>query len=284
PADIAIRRGDFAFADSVLGEAKRRRDQLLQFRARWFSASSLRAQGRMREAMVEADWMRRAPPGLGEPVPVNAFPRALVLLESGRASEAAALFDSLAAYPHQPLSPALTARGRAWTLTHSATARAVAGDTSSLAAIVDTLEALAQRSRFARDRYLPHYVRGLLLAARGRPAEAAEEYRRASYSQTSGYARVNFHLAQVLLALKRPREAIAVLEPPCRGPVEVGGMYVTKTELHALLARAFEAAGQPDSAAAHYRWVLNAWKNADPIFHARRDSVRARMEALTGRR
>src|SRR5690606_7571835 len=53
-----------------------------------------------------------------------------------------------------------------------------------------------------------------------------------------------------------------------------------RTELHALLGRAHDAAGEPDSAAAHYRAVLAAWRSADPQFLARRDSIRSRLAAL----
>jgi hypothetical protein len=50
---------------------------------------------------------------------------------------------------------------------------------------------------------------------------------------------------------------------------------MSRTELHELLAQAFDQAGQRDSAAVHYRAVAKAWAHADPIFHARRDRARA---------
>ncbi|HSQ29771.1 MAG TPA: hypothetical protein VLN49_07975 [Gemmatimonadaceae bacterium] len=46
--------------------------------------------------------------------------------------------------------------------------------------------------------------------------------------------------------------AIAVLQPALRGPLDASNLYVTCTELHELLAQAWDAAGARDSAAAHY--------------------------------
>jgi hypothetical protein len=68
-----------------------------------------------------------------------------------------------------------------------------------------------------------------------------------------------------------------VLQSALRGPLEASNLYVTRTELHELLARAWEASGRPDSAAAHYRAVVAAWRQADPEFRARREAARARL-------
>ena len=43
-----------------------------------------------------------------------------------------------------------------------------------------------------------------------------------------------------------------------RAEIDAANLYVTRTELHELLARAFDAAGERDSAAVHYRAVVNA--------------------------
>jgi predicted Zn-dependent protease len=137
-----------------------------------------------------------------------------------------------------------------------------------------------QQSYYGRDPHLHHHVRGLLLLARGAPQPAETAFRRAIYSTTHGYTRTNLELAQVLLALHRPREAVAVLQSALRGGLEGSNLYVTHTELHELSGRAWEAAERLDSAAIHYRRVLDAWARADPMLHARRDSVRARLTAL----
>jgi hypothetical protein len=57
-------------------------------------------------------------------------------------------------------------------------------------------------------------------------------------------------------------------------------MYLTRTETHELLAKAFDAIGQRDSAAAHYAIVERAWRHADASLAARYASVRARLSAL----
>jgi len=53
------------------------------------------------------------------------------------------------------------------------------------------------------------------------------------------------------------------------GGLESSNLYVTHTELHEALAHAFEGAGQRDSAAAEYRWVAAAWRDADLAFRER---------------
>jgi hypothetical protein len=73
---------------------------------------------------------------------------------------------------------------------------------------------------------------------------------------------------------------VATLQSSLRGEIDASNLYITRTDLHELLAQAFDAAAQPDSAAAHYRAVLNAWKRADPVYHARR----ARAETWLARR
>jgi predicted Zn-dependent protease len=168
-------------------------------------------------------------------------------------------------------------------LTHRATALAAAGDTAQLPHLADSLEILGLQSSYGRDRQLFHHLRGLLLIARNRPAEAEREFRQAVWSLTYGYTRTNFELARALMTLGRPREAIAVLQPAFRGPLDASNLYVTHTELHEMLARAFDAAGERDSAVTHYRWVVAAWRNADPEFRPRFDQDARRLIQLSGR-
>jgi hypothetical protein len=52
-------------------------------------------------------------------------------------------------------------------------------------------------------------------------------------------------------------------------------LYITRTELHELLAQAFDRAKMPDSAAVHYRAVLKAWRRADPSYQPRRDAAQS---------
>lgn len=147
-------------------------------------------------------------------------------------------------------------------------------------ALADTIELLGPRSGYARDRLLHYHVRGLIALAEGRPAEAESELRRAIFSPTAGYTRTNLELGRLLLARRRPREAIAILSPALRGPLEASNLYVTRTELHELLGRAFDAAGAPDSAAVYYAHVADAWRAADAAFQPARRAAIARLAAL----
>jgi predicted Zn-dependent protease len=176
--------------------------------------------------------------------------------------------------------PSVRARNKAWTLTHVATARAAAGDTSRLRSLADTIQSLGALTGRGRDRRLHHHVRGLLWLARGQPNEAMAELQRAVYSPTLGYTRTNLELAKLYLRLDRPRDAVAILQPALRGSLEASNMYVTRTELHELLASAHDRAGARDSAATHYAAVVHAWRNAEPRFRARWKRASDRHDAL----
>ena len=278
PARVRIQMGDFAEADARLRELAREGTRNVQVDALWFLTISLRDQGRLREALETITSMEH----LGNWGSAGPQQRAQVLLEMGRPRDAAVVFDSVAWVALPELAPGQIARGRSWNLTHYASALAAAGDTGRLAALADTLERWGRLSAYGRDWRLHHHVRGLLLVARGQLEPAAAAFRRAIYSPTLGYTRTNLELSNVLLRLRRPNESVALLQAALRGGIEGPTLYVTHTELHEALGRAWEAAGRPDSAAAQYRHVLAAWRAADPQLHARRDSVRTRL-TITGR-
>jgi hypothetical protein len=89
-----------------------------------------------------------------------------------------------------------------------------------------------------------------------------------------GYSRINYDMASALLRLHRPREAVAILQPVIRNPtIEGSNLYVTRTEVHELLGRAWDEAGVPDSAVAHYRAVTHAWSRADPLPRKRAEAT-----------
>jgi hypothetical protein len=151
---------------------------------------------------------------------------------------------------------------------------AAAGDTAPLRRMADTVEYWGAQSIYGRDRRAHHYLRGLLFTASGRDDDAIREFHAAIYSPTLGFTRVNLELGRALLRRNRASEAVAVVAPALRGEVDASNLYVTRTELHELLAQAYDKAGAHDSAAVHYRAVVRAWANADEAFHARRDAAR----------
>ncbi|MGH7468230.1 MAG: BTAD domain-containing putative transcriptional regulator [Longimicrobiales bacterium] len=277
-AQMAIQVDDFAEADRLLRAR-------LQFDARdpdalWYLVISLRHQGRIREALALAERVRESAASSDFKYKI---PKALILFELGRYREAAAQFDSVAHFdaPSGPMANrGLNARHVSWNHTHTATALAAAGDTTALHSLTDSIAAIAHFSSYGRDWRLPDHLRGLAWLPRGQPERAVQSFRAAIYSPTVGYTRTNLELARALLALNRPGEAVSILQPALRGPIEASNYYVTRTELHELLARSFERAQQPDSAAVHYRRVIAAWSQGDPLFRARADSARQRLRAI----
>jgi serine/threonine protein kinase/tetratricopeptide (TPR) repeat protein len=278
--------GDYVTADRVLEEAARSGTEDERLEAYWYLAISLRRQGRFNNALVRAHAYRvgmekSITGGYGN----HGLHEAQVLFELGRFRAAAALFDSvsrdrLAGFD----SPSHEARQRTWALTHEANALAAAGDTARLAALVDTIRVVGARSALVRDQRLHHHARGLLLVARGEDNAAVEEFHRSVVSVGASYTRTNYELASALLRLGQSRAAVAVLQPAIPHSIEGTGLYVTRTELEELLAKAWDAAGGRDSAMVHYRVVANAWRNADPRLHDRKTEVRRRLTALEQQR
>jgi len=275
-AGIWLRRGDFRSGDQLWAERLTSGDRSAHETALWSLAISYRVQGRLREALEVARRYRRLHDDrIGE-----ALPEALVLLESGAPRAAAAIFDSIARVPFSGRSPARDARARLWNLVHLATAQLAAGDTSQLAALADTVEALGRASAYERDRRAHAHVRGLLFAARGRWADAAAAFQRALFSPWGGYVRTNVELGRALVRSGRARQAIPILDAALRGPIGASGLYATRSELQVLLGEAYEAAGRPDSAAALYARAVTAWRLAEGPVRTERERVRRRLAAL----
>jgi len=280
-ADLKVREGDFMSADRMLRDAisygtKAGREQSL-----WLLVISLRNQGRLLEALRYARAYRRLnedPSGLG------AVAVAQVLFELGRTEEAGALFDTIAA-PRVPRAQAtgVDARAQSWALTHAAEAWAVAGDTVRVKAYADTIDQMSRRSLYGRDHHLPAHLRGLVWLARGRPDSALTSLRAAVFSLSIGYTRTNLELGRALLNAGRAPEAAAVATAGLAEAVDGSAYYATRTELHELAARAFDAAGQTDSATAQYAIVVRAWSQSDPMFAPRVAAARERLAALTTR-
>ncbi len=279
-AKVRIRQGRFVEADQLLevmaygndvGEGER--DGAL-----WFVTISYRYQGRLRDAEWAARRLITTEPG--DDGARQGYGQ--VLLEQGRYAEAAHLYDSLAEHPTYParLKPRV-ARQVSWNLVHVATAVAAMGDTARLKNLADSLQSIGGLSGWGRDNRLHHYARGMLERARGNEQAAVEQLRRAIWSPSAGFTLANLELGRALVALGRPTEAIPVVRSALHGSLESSNMYVAHTDLHELLARAFDQTNQRDSAALHYRWVVNAWQRADPVFRGRLVRAEARLAALT---
>ena len=268
PAVIAIHKGDFASADELLGVRMRSPNQHTRNEARWYHVISLRNQGRLHEALKLSS----------DSTVIDPLVRGIVLFEAGRYREAAALWERLAGRVDQEAKPHFHVRDSVWRVTHAAAAFAAAGDTARVKALADVIEKLGPRSAYGRDQKLFHHLRGLVLAARGDHIAAIREYRAGLFSPTGGYIRGNLEIGRSALALRRFDEAIAALQPAFRNAgLQSVSLYATRTELHELLGHAWYAKGQRDSAATHYRYVVKAWRTADPLFHARRDTVQKRL-------
>jgi DNA-binding SARP family transcriptional activator/TolB-like protein/Flp pilus assembly protein TadD len=272
-AKLNIRDGQFDSADDRLRRVMRERQGDLRTDAAWFLAISLRAQGRMREALPLLDQQVMFPQ------------RALVMRELGQPAASARAFEQWSRDAAPPLTtPGHNARHRVWNLTHTATSLADAGDTARLSMLADTIEHFGRASAYGRDARLHHYVRGLQWAARNQPLRAAAEFRQSIWSWSDGYTRANYDLAKSLLRANRANEAVYPLQAALRGDLESSNLYVTRTELHELLAQAYDRLGKPDSAAAHYHEVARAWRRGDPQY-ARRGAIAAqRSAALTDAR
>jgi tetratricopeptide (TPR) repeat protein len=251
----------------------------------WNLAISYRHLGRLTEALELAKSYRvgKAESTPRGSAPLSAYLQGQVLFELGRFKEAAALFDSISRTSVPFEDSSLVARNRVWSYTHLATALAGGGDTATLAALADTMQRLGQVSGLERDRRLHHYVRGLLYQARGMDERAISEFRTAITARNSGYTRINYQLAGSLMRLKRPREAVPELQVVTRSMFEGAALYLSHTEAHERLAQAWEATGQKDSAAAHYRLVARLWENADPGFTPRRLEAAGRAMQLLER-
>ncbi|MGE5102962.1 MAG: BTAD domain-containing putative transcriptional regulator [Deltaproteobacteria bacterium] len=244
---------------------------------------ALRNEGRLRDAIElhQTGWLPGFPAVPRNP---NDFDTGILALERGDARAAAAVFAEKARKLSPQWPAGAQARVRTWNTTLEAMALAAAGDTSAIRVLIDSVEQWGSRSAYGRDRKSHHYLRGLMYVAQHRDEDAVREFRASIHSPNLGFTRVNYELARALLRLGRPSEAVGTLQSSLRGEIDASNLYITRTDLHELLAQAFDAAGQRDSAAAHYRAVLSAWRRADPMYHGRRAEASEWLASYEARR
>ncbi len=279
----SLRLDDFETPDAACESGLATPDTAELRQYRWFCSLALRMQGRYREALALAKEGRVPRSKLvRRGLPRDPYLDAVIDMEGGRPLVAADEFAAISRPGDDArekrdtvnVPDGFRARQIAWSLTLSATAAVVGGDTLRARGLVDSIESSGRRSLFPRDPLLHHFVRGLLLSRSHQDEAALKEYRAAIHSPTFGYTRINYELAQTALALKRPREAIPLVQAALHGGIEGAGFYITRTELHETLARLFAANNQRDSAAAHYTIVERAWRSADPFLKPRYETAR----------
>ena len=286
---VRLRGGDFEETDRIARSVMRSGSTVDAAEARWLLLISLRYQSRWREALTT---IREATAALSDAERTGGAAHtakaleATVLLESGRAREAATVFDSLIRNPYPGLSSGqLAARFYTYHYTLLANALATAGDTARLAVAADSAAAWSGRSNSPRDSRLREHSRGLLLAARGDTAGAIAAFQRAIISPTTGFIQTNRALGTLFLNTRRPTDAVRVLGAALRSPtLESGSLYVTWTELHELIARAYDDLRMADSAATHYRHVVRALERSDAEAKPRYEAASRRLAALGAKR
>jgi DNA-binding SARP family transcriptional activator len=262
-------------------------DGAVLLRYRWFCAIAFRMQGRYKEALAlvregKVPGSKVVRRGLDK----DLYLEAILDMESGRPLVAADEFAAIARPGEHPRTQVdsvnapdgLRARYATWTMTLSATAAVAGGDTARARRLVDSIESIGQQSTFGRDPLLHHFVRGLLHSRAHQDEAAIREFRAAIHSPTFGYTRINYEIGETALALKRPRDAIPFVQAALRGGIEGAGFYITRTELHEMLARLFDADNQRDSAAAHYAVVERSWRPADAFLKPRYEAARQRLK------
>jgi DNA-binding SARP family transcriptional activator/tetratricopeptide (TPR) repeat protein len=254
----AIRAGRPEQAVQLLDAETRHPSLARRRQATWFTAIAERNAGRPAEAEARLRRFMDALPPAARPAYVTLnLQRAQAMLEARQPRRAAVLFDSIADGA-VAASPHLMGRLRAWYGTLAADAWVAAGDTSDLARRIREVEAWGSQSAYGRDRVLHHHLRGLQLEARGDLDGARRAFEAARWSPTGTYARTNLALVDVLLRLGRAYDALRVLEQASHGGLESVHLYGTRRDIHRRFAQAYRAAGRPDSAVVHERWLARA--------------------------
>jgi len=241
---------------------------------RWLCAIVWRNQGRYQDAAALVFSGRL--PGGGElkvRPPRDLVGEVVLDLETDRATAALKTLEAVVPKPGS-LPPGQFARELTWNLARRGTAAAMAREYELARHLADSAETIGRGSLYGRDSRLHYFIRGLIARGANDHQTAVDFFRRSIFSWNFGYTRANLELARSLLALGRAADAIPPLQASLRGGWDGSNLYVTRTELHELLAQAFAAAGRRDSAAAHYAAVERAWRRADPPFAARYQAAR----------
>ncbi len=252
--EILLRAGDFETLDHILSvrqaSSNRERAEGAEF-LRW---RLLREQGRYTEALAFAESHRESLGTL----------RIQSLTDIGRHGDAATLWDSLMSSVHVGPEPAPSAaNARAGYRIRYIDALAELHDAARMQREIAVLTSDVRLSGLKRVQLLIPHAEGMLLLARGDSAAGCAKLREAVISATNGYVKTYLAIGRACLAAHRPNDAIPALRSIVRGPLGASGTFATFTEAHDLLARAFDAIGQRDSATVHLQRVASAWAFGD---------------------
>jgi DNA-binding SARP family transcriptional activator/TolB-like protein len=224
-----------------------------------------RERGRIRGANRAVDrWTAIAPGSAGFAEMVRADNFRLLGDYTGSARRYEAAVHSPFDGPMIMRLPAPAARAFCWHHALAADAYAGTGDTITLRAKADTLEAVCARSYYGRDWGLSHHVRGLIAMKGQRFTEAEREFKQAMWTKAEGWSRTTVELAEAQRALGRPLEAIATLRLGYATRLDAMGRYVPISELDFHMSTTFAQAGESDSARVYAGYVRRAWRDADP--------------------
>ncbi len=281
-ADLALARGDWERADSILHVLLAERRSDLRFQAqinrRFEQLASVR--GRLAEAdRYEAETARlNRQLGRTGRIVGSAADRAAVDVRllgdtagARRRIEAALARDPLEALP--PLErPYLDV---AW-------GYATAGLPRRARSYLDEYETLVEEG--LRDRPYVHAVRAAIAIAEGRPTEAIEEAKRSDSGSCEVCATAD--IARAWDAAGQTDSAIVAYE-----------RYFATHDLYRIftdrfergpalqrLAELYEAKGDTRSAALRYAELLELWNEADPVLQPRVAEIRRRLARLTAER
>ncbi|HET9294546.1 MAG TPA: BTAD domain-containing putative transcriptional regulator [Gemmatimonadales bacterium] len=264
PIGVRIRAGDFVAADraahALMAEGS---DLESAWRGFFMLSLSLHQQARWRElhALLTSRFAMLTPAQrAGERGRFLRMSEALALLQASRPGEAGRILDSLTRLSEPAVPIGIRARDLTMVYALLAEAGLATGDAVLASRAADSASAWAGRAVKAREQGIAMHAQAMALLARHDTIGAMQTFERAIYSPTLGFTRTNYHLARLFLARGEPRKAAAILRPALQGFIGMAAF----TDLHELIAEAYDRLGQADSARVHWRWVAGALAHADP--------------------
>jgi len=129
-----------------------------------------------------------------------------------------------------------------------------------------------------------HMVQGTIALAEGRSEEALQEMLLARELAEDCVLCVLPELGEAYAAVGRHQEAVEALNEYLQAPV-LRRVNTDNVALHGVLvdlAQSYEAMGEDEKAAEHFRWALELWSDADPGLNPRVEELRAALARAGG--